>query len=107
MQLRILVRTHVVGAFPAGQSCLNLAATRPRHIAGTMLHKYATAISATTFRLTKVQKCLDIHFGEDPSIGRGDHATPTVVHTDQAVIDVLTDTGSLCKSAHRNTHESG
>jgi transposase-like protein len=28
-------RTRVVGAFPDGQSCLNLAATRLRHIAGT------------------------------------------------------------------------
>jgi len=28
-------RTRVVGAFPAGQSCLNLAAARLRHIAGT------------------------------------------------------------------------
>jgi len=25
----------VVGAFPDGKSCLNLAAARPRHIAGT------------------------------------------------------------------------
>jgi putative transposase len=28
-------RTRVVGAFPEGQSCLNLAAARLRHIAGT------------------------------------------------------------------------
>jgi putative transposase len=28
-------RTHVVGAFPDGQSCLNLAAARLRHIAST------------------------------------------------------------------------
>jgi Transposase, Mutator family len=28
-------RTRVVGAFPDGQSALNLAAARPRHIAGT------------------------------------------------------------------------
>ena len=28
-------RTHVVGAFPDGQSCLNLAAARLRHIAGS------------------------------------------------------------------------
>lgn len=28
-------RTRVVGAFPDGQSCLNLAAPRLRHIAGT------------------------------------------------------------------------
>ena len=28
-------RTKVVGAFPDGQSCLNLAAARLRHIAGT------------------------------------------------------------------------
>lgn len=28
-------RTRVVGAFPDGKSCLNLAATRLRHIAGT------------------------------------------------------------------------
>jgi hypothetical protein len=28
-------RTCVVGAFPEGQSCLNLAAARLRHIAGT------------------------------------------------------------------------
>jgi transposase-like protein len=28
-------RTHVVGAFPAGQSALNLVAARLRHIAGT------------------------------------------------------------------------
>ena len=28
-------RTRVVGAFPDGQSCLNLAAARLRHIAGT------------------------------------------------------------------------
>ena len=27
-------RTRVVGAFPDGQSCLNLAAARLRHIAG-------------------------------------------------------------------------
>ena len=29
-------RTRVVGAFPDGQSCLNLAAARLRHIAGTV-----------------------------------------------------------------------
>jgi len=29
-------RTPVVGAFPGGKSCLNLAAARPRHIAGTV-----------------------------------------------------------------------
>jgi transposase-like protein len=28
-------RTKVVGAFPDGQSCLNLAAARLRHIAGS------------------------------------------------------------------------
>ena len=28
-------RTRVVGAFPDGQSCLNLAAARLRHITGT------------------------------------------------------------------------
>lgn len=28
-------RTRVAGAFPDGQSCLNLAAARLRHIAGT------------------------------------------------------------------------
>jgi transposase-like protein len=28
-------RTRVVGAFPGGQSCLNLAAARLRYIAGT------------------------------------------------------------------------
>jgi transposase-like protein len=28
-------RTRVVGAFPDGQSCLNLAAARLRHFAGT------------------------------------------------------------------------
>jgi putative transposase len=28
-------RTRVVGAFPDGQSCLNLAAARLRHIAGS------------------------------------------------------------------------
>ena len=28
-------RTRVVGAFPDGQSCLNLAAARLRHIVGT------------------------------------------------------------------------
>jgi putative transposase len=28
-------RTRVVGAFPDGKSCLNLAADRLRHIAGT------------------------------------------------------------------------
>ena len=28
-------RTRVVGAFPDGNSCLNLAAARLRHIAGT------------------------------------------------------------------------
>ena len=28
-------RTRVVGAFPDGKSCLNLAAARLRHIAGT------------------------------------------------------------------------
>lgn len=28
-------RTRAVGAFPDGQSCLNLAAARLRHIAGT------------------------------------------------------------------------
>src|SRR5215210_4835301 len=35
-------RTRVVGAFPDGQSCLNLAAARLRHIAGTQwsTHKY-------------------------------------------------------------------
>ena len=39
-------RTRVVGAFPDGQSCLNLAAARLRYIAGTawseqMLHEHA------------------------------------------------------------------
>ena len=29
-------RTRVVGAFPDGQSCLNLAAARLRHTAGTL-----------------------------------------------------------------------
>ena len=32
---KIRRRTRVVGAFPDGQSCLNLAAARLRHIAGT------------------------------------------------------------------------
>ena len=31
----IRLRTRVVGAFPDGKSCPNLAAARPRHIAGT------------------------------------------------------------------------
>src|SRR4051812_18238813 len=44
-------RTRVVGAFPDGQSCLNLAAARLRYIAGTgmvrqMLHEHAAALSA-------------------------------------------------------------
>ena len=33
--MEIWRRTRVVGAFPDGQSCLNLAAARLRHIAGT------------------------------------------------------------------------
>ena len=35
-------RTRVVGAFPDGQSCLNLAAARLRHIAGSQwsMRKY-------------------------------------------------------------------
>ena len=40
-------RTRVVGAFPDGQSCLNLAAARLRHIAGTtwsaVLHEYTSS----------------------------------------------------------------
>lgn len=47
-------RTHVVGAFPDGQSCLNLAAARLRHIAGTAWstkrYMNVTALSATTLR---------------------------------------------------------
>jgi hypothetical protein len=35
-------RTRVVGAFPDGQSCLNLAAARLRHIAGTTWSLNAT-----------------------------------------------------------------
>ena len=37
-------RTRVVGAFPDGQSCLNLAAARLRHIAGTQwsTHRHMT-----------------------------------------------------------------
>ncbi|MGE3159732.1 MAG: hypothetical protein AB7E84_16550 [Xanthobacteraceae bacterium] len=43
-------RTRVVGAFPDGQSCLNLAAARLRYIAGTALvnqvvHANETAVS--------------------------------------------------------------
>jgi putative transposase len=34
-RLRISRRTKVVGAFPDGKSCLNLAAARLRHVAGT------------------------------------------------------------------------
>ena len=35
-------RTRVVGAFPDGQSCLNLAAARLRYIAGTACQPSAT-----------------------------------------------------------------
>ena len=40
-------RTRVVGAFPDGQSCLNLAAARLRHIAMVrqMLHELAATLS--------------------------------------------------------------
>ena len=45
-------RTRVVGAFPDGRSCLNLAAARLRYIAGTvvrqMLHEHAAALSAAS-----------------------------------------------------------
>ena len=49
-------RTRVVGAFPDGQSCLNLAAARLRYIAGTawsakcyqVLHEHAAALSAAS-----------------------------------------------------------
>ena len=55
-------RTRVVGAFPDGQSCLNLAAARLRYIAGTAwLHEYAASLSAASHanrsrRLTKCAK---------------------------------------------------
>jgi transposase-like protein len=41
-------RTRVVGAFPDGQSCLNLAAAlhRRNNVAGQMLHEYAATLSA-------------------------------------------------------------
>ena len=47
-------RTRVVGAFPDGQSCLNLAAARLRHIAGTTmvnetLHEHAAPLSGAQF----------------------------------------------------------
>ncbi|MFD0643600.1 hypothetical protein [Bradyrhizobium sp. GCM10027635] len=35
-------RTRVIGAFPDGQSCLNLAVARLRHIAGTRGRPNAT-----------------------------------------------------------------
>jgi transposase-like protein len=41
-------RTRVVGAFPDGQSCLNLVAALPRrnNVVGQMLHEYAATLSA-------------------------------------------------------------
>ena len=43
-------RTRVVGAFPDGQSCLNLAAARTVHrrndVVDQMLHEYAATLSA-------------------------------------------------------------
>jgi hypothetical protein len=35
MMREIRRRTRLLGAFPDGQSCLNLAAARLRHVAGT------------------------------------------------------------------------
>jgi putative transposase len=40
-------RTRVVGAFPNGQSCLNLAAARLRHIAGTQWSTRKTRLGST------------------------------------------------------------
>ena len=41
-------RTRVVGAFPDGRSCLNLAAARLRHIAGSKwsMRRYMTPLYA-------------------------------------------------------------
>jgi hypothetical protein len=41
-------RTRVVGAFPNGRSCLNLAATRLRCMIGKMPHEHATTPSAAS-----------------------------------------------------------
>ena len=57
-------RTRVVGAFPDGQSCLNLAAARLRYIAGTAwsdkaLHEHAAALPAADHanRSRRLIKC--------------------------------------------------
>lgn len=50
-------RTRVVGAFPDGQSCLNLAAARLRHIAGTQwsTRKYMDMKSLWAARETQTE----------------------------------------------------
>ena len=62
-------RTRVVGAFPDGQSCLNLAAARLRYIVGhrmvhQVLHEHAASLSAATHanRSRRLIKCAkDLH----------------------------------------------
>ena len=72
-------RTRVVGAFPDGQSCLNLAAARLRYIGIRMvdqaLHEYAAVLSAADHanRSRRLIKCAK-DFGHYPGIwvgGRG------------------------------------
>jgi len=51
-------RTRVVGTFPDGQSCLNLAAARLRHLAGTTwsakcLHEHAATLSTAVIAKPK------------------------------------------------------
>ena len=53
-------RTRVVGAFPDGHSCLNLAAARLRYIVGTamvhqMLHEHAASLSAAATHANRTQ----------------------------------------------------
>jgi hypothetical protein len=68
-------RTRVVGAFPDGQSCLNLAAARLRYIAGTawsrqVLHEHATSLSAASHanRSRRLIKCAK-DSGHHPYLG--------------------------------------
>jgi hypothetical protein len=54
-------RTRVVGAFPDGQACLNLAAARLRYIAGTAWSVVGRRMSTEDARQIKRWKAQDLN----------------------------------------------
>ena len=55
-------RTRVVGAFPDGQSCLNLAAARLRYIAGSAWSTKRYMNMRPLYQPQVVQPCLQLAF---------------------------------------------